>query len=82
MKWVSFNHSTGVARCEICALFPELADCNFKVVNGFSTQFKLETFEKHESFQHLQCFEAMNALSAPESTLPAACMKKVDQKIY
>jgi hypothetical protein len=33
MKCVSFNHSTGAARCEICALFSELTDCNSKVLN-------------------------------------------------
>jgi hypothetical protein len=43
MKWLSCNHSTGIARCEICVLHSELADYNFKVVNGFSAPFKLET---------------------------------------
>jgi hypothetical protein len=43
MKWLSFIHSTGVARCEIWALFSELHDCNSEVANGFSTPFKLET---------------------------------------
>jgi hypothetical protein len=43
MKWVSFNHSTGVARCADCALFAELADCNSKVATSYSTSFKLET---------------------------------------
>jgi hypothetical protein len=82
VKWLSFNHSTGVARCETCALFSELADCNSKVVNGFSAPFKLETFKKHDkSFQHLKCTEANNALPAPESTPLAACMKKYDQKM-
>jgi hypothetical protein len=76
MKWVSFNHSTSVKRCEICALLSELADCNSKVVNAFSAPFKLETFEEHESFQHLKCIEANDALSAAESTPVAACMKK------
>jgi hypothetical protein len=78
MKWVTFNHSTGVARCEICAPSSELADCNSKVVNGFRTSFKLETIEKHDkSFQHLKCIEANNVLSTPL----AACMKKSDQKM-
>jgi hypothetical protein len=40
MKWVSFNHNTGVVRCANCALFSELADCNSKVANGFSAPFK------------------------------------------
>jgi hypothetical protein len=81
MKWLSFNHSTGVARCENCALCSELADCNSKVANGFSAPFKLETFKKHESFQHLNCTEAKNVLSEPESTPVAACMQKFDQKM-
>jgi hypothetical protein len=33
------------------------------------------------SFQHLKYVESNNALSAPESTPLAACMKKFDQKI-
>jgi hypothetical protein len=45
MKRVSFNHSTGVARCANCALFSELAHCISKVVNGFGASFKPETFK-------------------------------------
>jgi hypothetical protein len=37
--------------------------------------------KKHESFQHLKCIVATNALSAPESTSLAARMKKFDQKM-
>jgi hypothetical protein len=54
MKWVSFNHSISVARCEICALFSQLADRNCKGVYRFSAQFKLEIFKKRASFQHLK----------------------------
>jgi hypothetical protein len=82
MKWLSFNHSTDVARCEICALFSELEDCNSEVVNGFSAPLKLETFKKHDkSFQYLKCIEANNALSVPKSTPLTACTKNSDQKM-
>jgi hypothetical protein len=50
MKWVSFNHSKGVVRCANYALFSELADCNSKVVNGFSAPFRLESFKKQSHF--------------------------------
>jgi hypothetical protein len=37
--------------------------------------------KNQESFQHLKCIEAKNTLSAPESTLLAAGIKKFDQKL-
>jgi hypothetical protein len=54
MKWLSFNHSTGVEGCEICAIFSELADCNSKAVDGFSAPFKLETLENHDVISALE----------------------------
>jgi hypothetical protein len=83
MKRLSFNHTTNVAKCTICALFYELVNCKSKVVNGFSAPFKLVTFKKHDkSCQHLKSIDAKNALSVPEFTPLAASMKKFDHKMF
>lgn len=67
----------------MCNLFPKLSDCNSRVVQGYSPNFKSETFKKHRSSQHhLRCEEAVEAKEKPNETPMAKCIKTVDQKTF
>ncbi|XP_070587501.1 zinc finger protein 862-like [Erythrolamprus reginae] len=83
LAWLKFDHTTGIAICEICASFPGIADQASRIVKGFSGPFKLETFKKHaKSLQHLNCVEATHAALAPEATPLAACIRKMDEDMF
>ncbi|XP_040177111.1 zinc finger protein 862-like [Rana temporaria] len=83
LTWLKFDHSTGIAICEICSSFPGIVDHASKIVKGFSGPFKLETFKKHgQSLQHNKCIKAKHALLAAEATPLPACVKKMDQGVF
>lgn len=67
-EWLEYID--GIAKCKVCNLFPKLSDCNSRVVQGYSSNFKSETFKKHRSSQqHLRCEEALEAKEKPNETL-------------
>lgn len=63
--------------------FPELADSNSKILQGYTGPFKLDSFRKHQkSYQHQKCLKAKDAQLAPEATPLAICIKKMDEKMF
>lgn len=75
LLWLRYDE--GIAKCEVCNNFPNIADSSSKVVTGYSGPFKLETFKKHEkSYTHIKCEEANTTKKNPESSPLAKCVKK------
>ncbi|XP_067126966.1 zinc finger protein 862-like [Centruroides vittatus] len=80
-NWLSFDTETGLAKCNVCTKFPNLCKRNSKLVQGFRSPFKHETFKFHDkSGLHQKCLEA---LLKQDTVKPAAmCTEKINQETF